>query len=52
MGRKFEGGEAARFMLRIDPELREEWQDEAGRLGIKLGPWIRMMVQRARKAKR
>lgn len=49
----FQGGESARFMIRVPEELRAEWQadadDEAGLEGAPLGPWIRRMVERGRR---
>lgn len=53
-GRPFKGGDGSRVQIRVDDDLRTEWQADAdaaaGIDGAPLGPWIRAMVQRARGA--
>ncbi len=53
---RWQGGEAARLMIRVDDDLRAEWQADAdadaGVTGTPLGPWIRAMVQHGRHATR
>jgi hypothetical protein len=49
------GAERAQVQVRLPPEQREAWQADADKVAgspdAPLGPWVRSMVERGRRAK-